>query len=154
MDNYTKLSINFSGPTQISSVVRLRIRCIAPEWRFPCLAQFCRLPFFPLATLEELYFSQGFFPQRDDRYTRCLELFQPFTSVKNLYISEEYTPVMRKLVGEGVTEVLPTLENVFLESFQPCGPVPEAIEQFIAARQLSGRPIVVSRWDRTRRGEI
>ena len=154
MDTYTKISIKFSGPTQISSVVRLRIHCIAPEWRFPCLGQFCRSPFFPLATLEELYFSQGFFPQRDDRNTRCLELFRPFTSVKNLYISEEYTPVVRKLIGEGAAGVLPTLENVFLESFQPFGPVPEAIEQLIAARQLSGRPIVVSRWDRTRRDEI
>jgi hypothetical protein len=154
MGTYKTLSIKFLWPTQISSVVRLRIQCTAPQWRYPCLAEFCRSPLFPLPTLEELYFSQGYFPPRDDRNTRCLELFQPFTSVKNLYLAEKYTPVLRKLVGERATEVLPMLENMFLESFQPCGSVPEHIGQFIAARQLSGRPIVVSRWDRTRRGVL
>lgn len=89
-----ELSIYFLWPIQISSVVRLQIDCVQPEWQFPCLAQFCLSPFFPLPTMEELYISQGYFAPRDDRITQWLELFQPFISVKNLYLSEEYEPVL------------------------------------------------------------
>jgi hypothetical protein len=156
MESLLELSINFLWPTQISSVVRLRIQCVKPEWQFPCLAQFCRSPLFPLPTLEELYISHGFFALRDGRITQWLELFQPFTSVKNLYLSKDYEPLLKKLVGERATEVFPTLENVFLERFWPSKPVRDATGrdatgQFIAARQLAGRPIVVSRWDSPRR---
>ncbi len=43
---------------------------------------------------------------------------------------------------------LPILQNIFLEGFEPLGPVQEGIGLFVAARQLSGHPIVVSLWDR------
>jgi len=45
-------------------------------------------------------------------------------------------------------EVLPALQNLFLEDPQPSGPVEEAVGRFVAARQLSGNPIAVSPWDR------
>ena len=51
---------------------------------------------------------------------------------------------LQKLVG---TEVLPTLENIFLEGFQPTGTVHEGIEKFVAARRLIDRPVAVSHWD-------
>jgi len=47
-----------------------------------------------------------------------------------------------------MTEVLPTLENIFLEGLQPSGPLQEDIEKFVAARQLTSHSVVVSRWDR------
>ena len=46
-----------------------------------------------------------------------------------------------------MTEVLPTLRNIFLEGFHPSGPVQEGIGRFIATRQVSGHPIAVSRWE-------
>jgi hypothetical protein len=46
-----------------------------------------------------------------------LRLLHPFTSVKNLYLSEEIArrnvPTLQELVGGRATEVLPTLENIF-----------------------------------------
>jgi hypothetical protein len=48
-------------------------------------------------------------------------------------------------------EVLPTLENVFIDRFQPSGPVHESIKEFVTARQLAGHPITISRWDRKKR---
>jgi hypothetical protein len=101
MESLLELSINFLWPTQISSVVRLRIQCVKPEWQFPCLAQFCRSPLFPLPTLEELYISHGFFALRDGRITQWLELFQPFTSVKNLYLSKDYEPLLKSSLEKG-----------------------------------------------------
>jgi hypothetical protein len=79
-----------------------------------------------------------------------LELLQPFTAVKNLYLSEEFEsrimPSLQELVGERMAEVLPTLQNIFLEGLDTSGPVQKAIQQCVARRQAS-QPIAVSRWD-------
>jgi hypothetical protein len=76
-------------------------------------------------------------------------MFQPFTAVKNLYLSKEYArliaPVLQELAGERAMEVLPSLEKVFIDGFRQ--PVREAIEQFTAVRQLSGHPIAIFPWD-------
>ena len=65
-------------------------------------------------------------------------------------LSPEIAPhialVLLDLVGESVTELLPVLQNIFLEDLQPSGLVLEGIEQFVAARQLVSHPVSVSRW--------
>jgi hypothetical protein len=80
-----------------------------------------------------------------------LELLYPFTAVKNLYLCEAIAPLivptLQELVAGTVTEVLPNLQNIFLAELEPSGPVQEGIGKFVAARQLTGHPIVVSRWD-------
>ena len=90
--------------------------------------------------------------QDDIENSQWLELLHPFTAVKDLYISQEFTPriapALQELVGERVTEVLPALQTLFLEEPLPSGPVQETIGQFVAARQLAGHPIAVSRWER------
>jgi hypothetical protein len=91
--------------------------------------------------------------QDDIESSQWLELFHPFTAAKALYISREFSPrvvpSLQELVGERVTEVLPALQSLFLEETPPSGTlIQEAIEQFVAARQLSGHPITVSRWER------
>ena len=79
--------------------------------------------------------------------TQWLELLRPFIFVKKLVLSEKLVPfvapVLQELVGERVTEVLPALQNLSLEGQPPSGPAKEAIGQFIAARQLIGRPVAV-----------
>ena len=84
--------------------------------------------------------------ENDIEVTHWLELLRPFTTVKSLYLSERcglhIAPVLQELVEGRMTEVLPSLENLFLSGFRPSGPVHEGIELFVAARQLS-----VSHWD-------
>jgi hypothetical protein len=97
------------------------------------------------AITEDLYSELDW---RDDvEDNQCLELLRPFTAVKNLYLPEEFqsdmASALQELVGGRTTEVLPSLQNIFLERFEPSGPFQEAIGQFVAARQLSGRPIAV-----------
>jgi hypothetical protein len=81
-----------------------------------------------------------------------LELLHLFRAVKNLYLSEEFAlrivPALQELVGSRATEVLPTLQNIFLEKLEPSGPVQEGIRQFAATRQVTSDPIAVSLWDR------
>jgi hypothetical protein len=84
--------------------------------------------------------------------SQCLELFHLYTAVKDLYISYEVisniAPALQKPIGERVTEVLPALQSLFLEKPLPSGSVQEAIDQFVAARQLADHPIAVYRWER------
>jgi hypothetical protein len=157
-DGDRNFQIEIWRPGQISSIVKLEIPSNEPERQLPCLAQFCPFPLSPLPTLECVYIDGGAFPVRHQRgnagNTRWLE---PFTSVKNLFLSKDFAlniaHALEGLDGEGAMEVLPTLENVFIEEFQPSGSVHGAFEQLVAERQLSGRPIVVSCWNRQGAGK-
>ena len=100
------------------------------------------------------YLSSSLSPELrvDIENIQWLEIFLPFTTLKNLYLSKvlalRIAPSLQKLVGERVTEVLPTLQNLYLEGFESSGHIQEAIGKFIAARQLSGHPMTVSLWVR------
>ena len=106
----------------------------------------------PLSTSEELNFYKVNYRADPEDEALWLELLQSFTSLKNLYLSEELTPwivlVLQELVGSGTTGVLPTLENISLEGLEVSGPVQEAIGEFMAARQVTSHPIAVTRWER------
>jgi hypothetical protein len=77
-----------------------------------------------------------------------LELLQPFTSVNHLALSREWVrrvaPALQELAGGRAPEVLPALKTLFFEGPQPSGPVKKVIREFIAARRLSGRTVVLS----------
>ena len=111
--------IKFLSTRTSSGVLRLAIPCTEPEKNFPCLAQFCRSPFFPLPMLEDLYIDEGGFSRErwlnDEERARWLELLQPFTSVKNFHLSNDFArhiaPVLEELGGEIVTAVLPILHQ-------------------------------------------
>jgi hypothetical protein len=80
-----------------------------------------------------------------------LQLLHPFTAVKNLYLSEQFAlrigSALQELAEGRTTEVLPALQNMFLEGLESSEPVQEGIGKFLAARQVASRPITVSRWD-------
>ena len=84
--------------------------------------------------------------------TLWLQLLLPFTAVKNLYLSKEFVPgitaALQEFVGDRVTEVMPSLENIFVEGLEPSGPFRENIGQFVVARRLSNHPIAISVWDK------
>ena len=149
--------LEFSSPTQEPTnvpVLTLGILCIPRNPQFPCMAQFCRSPFFPLPTLESLYIGGGRYSEGDRHFRiqehQWLEFLEPFATVKNLYLSKEFAPriapALRQLAGGRATEVLPTVQNIFVEGFQPLGIVYEAIGQFAASRQRSDHPITISDW--------
>jgi hypothetical protein len=75
-----------------------------------------------------------------------LEFFQPFVAVQTLYVSAGVWPevvrVLRDLIGDRATEVLPELCILFVERFQKSCYEQESIQSFIAARTLSNHPVV------------
>jgi len=138
--------------------VKVTISCGEPDWQFSALAQICTslLPF--LSATESLYIYEDLPPNLkldwDDgiENTEWLEFLFPFTTVKNLYLSREFgpriAPTLQELTGGRMTEVLPTLQNIFLEGFQPTKSAQEGIGQFISGRQLTNHPITISSWNR------
>ena len=76
-----------------------------------------------------------------------LQLFLPFIAIRDLYVSKQLVPfattALKELTGERSVEVLPALNRLFLEGFQPSGNVQEVIEPFVSSRQLSGHPVVI-----------
>ena len=79
--------------------------------------------------------------------TQWIDLLRPFTTVKDLTLGEpvvlSIASALGELVGERATEILPALQNVFLEGFRSSDRVPKGIAKFVAARELSGRPVIV-----------
>jgi hypothetical protein len=128
------------------------------DWELSSLAQICNSLSFHQALIpavERLYIQSILLSRwRDDMESvQWLELLSPFSSVKDLYISLEFTsriaPALQELV-EGTTEVLPALQTLFLEATSLSELVQENIGKFVSARQLSGQPITVSHWERKR----
>jgi hypothetical protein len=80
--------------------------------------------------------------------TQLLEVLHLFTSVKNLVLSEILSLPVAAAMGKisGATEVLPALQNLFLQVPQSSKLIEQAIGKYIAARQLSGFPVTVYNW--------
>ena len=148
------------------------IVCGQSDWQLSSSAQVCgsSLPQALVSTVEDLYIEdsrrlRGLDDIEDDGIEEAfrrlhgfddiesdqwVDLLSPFTGVENLYISPKsipsIAPALQELPVEKVTEVLPALQTLFLERL-PSRPVQEAIEGFVAARQLVNHPIAVSRWE-------
>ena len=136
----------------------VRIPCMELDWQVSSMEQVCASCLPLLSMLEDLYIYESPYlqPVWKDNIENMLwlELLQPFPAVKNLYLSEEFArhivPALQELIGGRATEVLPALQNIFLEELQPSGAVQGGIQQFVATRQVSSHPIAVSRWENSK----
>ena len=142
--------------------IKMAISCIELDWQVSSMEQVCTSCLPPLSTLEDLYIYESLHSQpvwKDNiEDTLWLELLRPFPAVKNLYLSEKFasliTPALQELTGGSTAEVLPTLQNIFLEELQPSGTVQASIHQFAATRQVTSHPIAVARWDNSKQDMI
>ena len=143
-----KLSSQTSGK---SDIVKVRIPCSELDWQVSSMEQICTSCLPPLPTLDlhidgNPHYRQHWQGNVDN--VLWLRLLHPFTFVKNLYLTEEIAqrivPALQELVGVRATEVLPALENIFLEEGQRSGPLQEGIQQVVAVRQATNHPIAVS----------
>jgi hypothetical protein len=148
-DNISVTLSSKSGTVDPTTLI-LRISCCKLDWQLSALAQVCDLTLSTLSNLDRLDIceDQDSPPdwQDDIENIQWLELFQPFTTVKDLHLSEEVAsrvaPALQELTGERVADVLPGLQNLFVVGLQPSGPI-QPIGRFIAARKLSGYPVAL-----------
>ena len=130
---------------------RLKISC-AHYWDSSPLVQGFASLFPSIHMVDHLYI---YYPKQHSSpgYDGYMNFFRLLTGVKNLYISsglaESIAFDLKDLVGERVADVLPALDCILLEDLEPSGYVQKRIGQFAAARQLLGRPVTVSTWDKT-----
>jgi F-box-like len=120
------------------------------------LAQVCASLLPTVCTVENLYIYEDSssalsWSDEDMESTRWLELLRSFIALKNLYLFKEFVPriasALEDLEEGSITELLPSLQNIFVQGLQPSGHIQEGIRQFIAARRHIGHPITVSTWD-------
>jgi hypothetical protein len=157
--------VDFSSQTE-TSLLSLTISCRELDWQLSSLSQVCNSVLLALSAMDMEYLDllpniSGVYPlliEDDMENTQWLELLHPFTDVKDLRLFGEVptciAPALQELTGERVTEVLPALQNIFIDEFDDeSEPVPKAIWEFVAARQLSSCLVDVHwrRWD-SRRG--
>jgi len=149
------IGITLSGREEMATreALRLEITCKPLDWQLSALAQVLNSFMSSLGTLERL--DIGVYHEHEDwqdeiEATQWLETLRSFTSVKEMTLESKdsvrlVTPALQELAGEGATEVLPALQKLFLRTYgrRPWGPFKEAIEQFVATRQLHGQPIAV-----------
>ena len=138
--------------------LEIGISCIVLDWQLSAIEQVCNSSSHPLSMVANLYIKQDYrLLWRKDTIesTLWLQLLFPFTAVKNLYLSKSVAPgisaALQELVEGRITEVLPSLQNIFVEDLRGSRPFQERIGQFVAARQLSDHPITISGWSGDRR---
>ena len=134
----------------------LGISCKALDWQLSSLAQVLTSFYPSIYMVEHLYIhepgpevSQTEW-QVDIENMQWLDIFHPFTAVKDLYLPKKFlpsiAPALQELVGGRTTEVLPILQNILLGELEPSELIQEGIREFVSDRQLSGQPITVSLW--------
>ena len=129
----------------------VRIWCSKSDFQVSFIEHVCTSCLPPVSRLEDLYIFKDEYLydvwQSNVENTLWLELLHLFSAVKNLYLCKKFAPhivpALQELVGGRATEMLPTLQNIFLEA---SGPVQDSIEQFVATRQVAS-PIAVSHWE-------
>jgi hypothetical protein len=166
---------SFTSPTGTLAANRpkpkleFEISCSGSDWQTSSVEQVCKSTLPSLSNIERLYITEyrhwsGYrenwpddmeYPQLpyDMDSSQWLELFLPFATVKDLYLSKEFAQriasALQELAGESATEVLPALQNLSVEGLQSSGSE-EAIEKFVAVRQLANRRVVIHNWERER----
>jgi hypothetical protein len=138
-----------------SNTLVIELGCHESDLRLSHLAQVCSLclPTLSPFTRLKIRVNPRVFPPWqgvDDSGPQWLELLRHFSIVEELYLSKHVAfPVaqaLRELPAERVTGVLPALKTLFLAGLDPPGRVQEAICEFAAARQSSGRPVFIRGW--------
>ena len=152
--DYSCVSIGSLSPAPVfDKKYGLTITCQELDYAPSSVTQVFTSLFPSIYIAEHLYIygSRGIW-ERDNGYAQWLDILYPFSAVKNLYIVKEVAEgiasALQELVGEKVSDVLPALESIFLREILPSdsGPFKDAIGPFVAARNLSAHPVVVSRW--------
>jgi hypothetical protein len=89
--------------------------------------------YLPLSTSEDLHicWDERYREEQEENVENILwlELLHLFPAVRNLHLSESIVPyigpALKELVGGSTTEVLPIVQNIFLQGIRPRGHILE-----------------------------
>ena len=152
------VGIGFHRPeTTVPRNLTVRIACSPSDWQLSSLAQLCNQSLSLLSGVEQLDIRDCHSREAHlQDMMQWLDLFHPFTAVESLRIPRELgmriAPVLHELAEPRAAEVLPSLNSLIFEELESSsssesGSLQRAIDGFIAARERSGHPVDVRRWD-------
>ena len=133
----------------------VKIPCKDIDWQLSALEQVFTSCLPPLSMLENLYIFEPHYSRLDLQdnieSTLWLDLLGSFTTVKNVFVSEKFAPrivpALQELVDSRTTEVLPTLQNIFLEgNHNYLSLASKSFRRFVAARQATGHHTALFGW--------
>ena len=159
---FNQAEMRFSGRT-ITDILgsptrfELGIKCERSDWQLSSMTQIFsqQLPLLSHVEQLEIWAPRseiiGWKDDSDMDSLLWLKLFRLFIPVRSLYLFKTLLPsvatALQELTGGRTMEILPALCNLSLDGLQPYGPMQEAINSFVAARQLSDHPVAIRRWD-------
>jgi hypothetical protein len=155
-DSVANVSLAYRTSEFNSYVLEIEISCREPDLHLSSVAQVCNSSLPPLSVVEDLYIEHEYSrpvwqnDATENTLRLWLQVLLPFTAVKNLYLSNEFAPdiaaALQELIGARMTEVLPSLQNIFVERLEvkPLRSLQENIWQFAGARRHSGQPVAIS----------
>ena len=155
------INVIFPSPTGTGQL-NVEILCKEPDWQLSALEQVCTPLFSPVSMVENLYICEH--PHKPPDWkdniedTLWLETLHPFTAVKNLFLSEMvaslFTPALKEITDGKAAEVLPALQNLFMERSQYPKPSRRGVWRPIDGRQSrsAGHPFDISPWNRGSEG--
>ena len=149
-EDCARLNLNIScrqSDRQLLSLARVRSSCL-PQALIPLVEELIIItPDLKLDMQDEIE-SIGW--GDDIENIQWLELIEPFTAVRTLYLSPETVrrigPALQELVGERVMDVLPDLYTILIYDPVPSSADQRPIKRFVAARRLAGKHMVLSGW--------
>ena len=128
----------------------LSILCSPSDWQLLSIVELCGPPLCLSPNVERLQIFNGVVDlskwQDNMDPVQWREVLRPFTSVRELYVSDTMWPLLapglKELTGERTMDVLPMLGDLFVE-YEPAGSLPKTVEPFVTARKNAGHSVVV-----------
>ena len=153
--NVDSIGVHFKEGNPLAGNCFLGTSCRQLDWQLSFATEITSQLSFLLASVHSLDIRSGNeLPtgEEDVDSTEWAELFQLFTHVTKVYVSEKLVPnIVPSLVVEDMTaEVLPDLTSLQLRGYRRFASVAEAAEKFVTTRRLSGRTVCLTSGDEVR----
>jgi hypothetical protein len=150
-----KIGLHPRGVKSYSSEsATLDIRCRGLQRQVRSMSQICNQFSSLLSSVEQLDILNGYHDltlQANVDNTGWLELFRSFAGVRTLRISRNLQSLivsaLQEFTGQMTKELLPALDSLYLQEYEPSGSEEQVMEPFITARQWSGHHLAIHRFD-------
>jgi hypothetical protein len=141
-NNYLHISFSSRAGTTDGKGLKLSVECSESGWLLWSLTPFGYNPFERIKASSPPNWGEWMLSYQ------WIQLLRLFPAVKDLCISEQVAlwvaPALEELCGGQAAEVLPALENLFIEKLVPH--VERATTTFVDARELAGHPVAFHCW--------
>ena len=125
-------------PSPDSHYAETKVLCHGIDWQVSHIAQVISHFSETLSNVVHLMLKFGDIQSEGIEGVDWLPIIHQFSTVQTLHVAGHVALALEHIAWETLTDTLPSLDLIYLE-----GRSASSIEKFVAARQLSGRPVTV-----------